>query len=68
MKNDVFRQYMPFLTETALRKWFSLQKEKLYPQNFYFETFSINIGEKSQSFKKISFVFPELLGDNLGGR
>ena len=52
---------MPFLTETFLIKWFAWQQGKVYPQSFESEVLLINIGEKSQSFKKISFVVVGLL-------
>ena len=55
---------MPFLTETLFKKWFPWQQVKVYPQNFDFETFPI---QKSQSFKKITFVVPKLLRKKLGG-
>ena len=54
IKTDVFCQFMLFLTETTLRKWFPWQQGKVYSQNFDFEMLSINIGEKSESLKKIS--------------
>ena len=46
---------------------FPSQQVKVYPQTFGFETFSINIGEKSQIFKKITLVAPKLLRKNMGG-
>ena len=37
---------MIFFSETTLRKWVSWQQRKVYTQNFEFEMFSVNIGEK----------------------
>ena len=48
-------------TETTLETWFPWQQVKVYPQTFDFETFSINIGERSQILKKIAFVAQKLL-------
>ena len=49
-----------FVTETTLETWFPWQQVKLYPQTFDFETFSINIEERSQILKKIAFVAQKL--------
>ena len=54
--------------KTTLEKWFPWQQVKVYPKNFNFEMISIKIGKKSQSFNKITFVAPELLRKNIGGR
>ena len=59
---------MLFLTETALRKWFSWKQGKVYPHNFYFEILAVDTGEKSQSFREISFVVLELTEEKPRGR
>ena len=66
-KTDVFCQFITFLDETTLRKWDPWQQRKVYTQKFEFEMLSINIGEKSQSFKQISFMGLELLRKKFGG-
>ena len=50
-----------FVTEITLETGFPWQQVNVYPQTFDFATFSVNIGEKSQIFKKITFVAPKVL-------
>ena len=60
--------YTIFVAEITLETWFPWQQVKVYPQTFDFETLSVNIGEKSQIFEKMTFVAPKLLRKNMGGR
>ena len=57
VKIDVFSQFMPFLTEIALRKWFPWQQEKVYPKSYDFEMLPINIVIREKSQKSQENIF-----------